>query len=89
MLTVMFVIHCDVCGEMYDRLRSCCEPDPTLWSLTAGDLQDTCGTEDFWFFNPKTRKHWCLDCRSEWDETAVPLAQRAAADHNEDFDCEF
>jgi hypothetical protein len=76
MLTVIFVIQCDICGDFYEKQRSSNQPDPTLWSLLAGSLQETCGTEDFWFFNPKTRKHWCFDCRTEWEEYKV-LAPKA------------
>jgi hypothetical protein len=87
MLTVIFMIQCDVCGELCDKVRSSNQADPTLWSLLAGDLQDSCGTEDYWFFNSKIRKHWCLDCRSEWEERAVPaIRYRPASEDNRDCD---
>ena len=90
MLTVMFTIQCDVCGEMYEQIRTSCRPEPQEWSLFAGELQATCTTEDFWFFNSKTRKHWCLDCKNEFDDCSAPTKLTpTAVICDEAADCPF
>jgi hypothetical protein len=90
MLTVLFMIQCDICGEIYEQIRTSCRPEPQEWSLIAGVLQATCTTEDFWFFNSKTRKHWCLDCKTEYDDCAEPPKPvREGADDAEAYDCPF
>lgn len=66
MLTVVFMIRCDLCGDSFEQIRSSSIPDPTEWALYAGDLQETAATDGGWFFSMKTRRHACDECRSSW-----------------------
>jgi len=63
MMQILFTLKCDDCGEFFEELRSSLKPDVQEWAMNAGDLNDTAGMAG-WFFNPKTRKHWCIDCSS-------------------------
>jgi hypothetical protein len=63
MIRAIFFIQCDVCGDFFEQIETGLQPntDRNDWALHAGNLLGT-ATQDGWFFNPKTRKHWCLDC---------------------------
>jgi len=63
MIRAIYTIQCDVCGEFFEQVRTGLKPDEDRndWGLHAGVLQAT-AAEDGWFFNSKTRKHWCPDC---------------------------
>lgn len=63
MIRATFTIQCDVCGDLFEQLRICDKPISlsNQWALNAGTLLEAAG-EDGWYFNSKTRKHWCADC---------------------------
>jgi len=69
MIRATFTIQCDVCGDLFEQLRTCDKPINVSndWALNSGDLLDTAGTEG-WYFNGKTRKHWCPDCLEDLPE---------------------
>ncbi len=61
MLQILITLKCDDCGGFFEELRSSQKPDLDEWALSAGNLNETAGLAG-WFFNPKTSKHWCIDC---------------------------
>lgn len=63
MIRATFTIQCDVCSDLFEQLRTCDKPvaDSNDWALNAGTLLATASDEG-WYFNSKTRKHWCSDC---------------------------
>lgn len=63
MIRALFFIQCDVCGDFFEQMRTSLHPsnERNDWALPAGDLQCS-ATQEGWFFNSKTRKHWCTDC---------------------------
>lgn len=63
MIRATFTIQCDVCGDLFEHLKTCDKPvaDSNDWALNAGSLLET-ASEDGWYFNSKMRKHWCADC---------------------------
>jgi hypothetical protein len=68
MIRALFFIQCDVCGDLFEQVRTGSNPNPNGdrndWALPAGDLQCT-ATEEGWFFNSRLRRHWCADCLLE------------------------
>jgi len=64
MIRATFTIQCDVCGDLFEQLRTCDKPvaDSNDWVLNAAGILLATASEEGWYFNSKICKHWCTDC---------------------------
>lgn len=75
MLQILITLKCDDCGKFFEELRSSSKADLQEWAMNAGELDDTADLAG-WFFNAKTRKHWCIDCAAESNSPRQLLDQK-------------
>jgi len=66
MIRAVFFIQCDICGDLFEQVRTSLRPGIEIndFALPAGDLQCS-AEEDGWFFNSQLRRRWCFDCLSD------------------------
>lgn len=85
MFKIIMLIDCNICGQPFDRIASCTNPDPLSWKALALDLEYAAEGTGWSFYRSA---HHCEHCitdvgfslRQAADELAAQRPPRVPAD---------